>query len=176
MTHSRHACSVGAGLYNLRRANALSPGLGGRRRTETPAGHGSSVNEDRFAALMDCCDEHGLRVRWADLGPTRYGQYRSSLRLIELNQHCNLRQLVPALAHEFAHFIYDDECSTPANERRAWEHAARMLISAEEYARAECIVGSHPNAIASELDLTPVLVDAWRRQHRAAREADGWSA
>ena len=72
------------------------------------------------------------------------------------------------LAHEYAHFVYDDGCSSAAHERRAWEHAARMLITPADYARAERLVGSHPNAIAAELDLTSVVVRAWRRQHRAA--------
>ncbi|SDC44758.1 hypothetical protein SAMN05421872_102309 [Nocardioides lianchengensis] len=112
-------------------------------------------------------------MEWADLGPKRHGQYKRRLRLIELNQNLNLRQLVPALAHEFAHFVYDDGCSTPTAERRAWEYAARMLITAEQYARAEQIVGSHPHAIAAELDLTAVVVKAWCRQHRAAFDGRG---
>ena len=127
-----------------------------------PGGHDSAVNEDRFAELIDLCASHGVRVEWADLGPHRHGQYQRQRRLIELNQNLVLRQLVPALAHEYAHFVYDDGCSTAARERRAWEYAARMLITPADYARAERLVGPHPNAIASELDLTGVLVQAWR--------------
>lgn len=128
------------------------------------------MNEERFAALVDLCYANDVRVEWVDLGPKRHGQYKRQRRLIELNRNLTLRQLVPGLAHEFAHFVYDDGCSTAASERRAWEYAARMLLSAEEYANAERIVGPHPNAIAAELDLTSVIVDAWRRQHRAAME------
>jgi Zn-dependent peptidase ImmA (M78 family) len=126
------------------------------------------VNEERFAALVDLCAAQGVRILWVDLGPHRHGQYRRQHRLIELNPRLVLRQLVPVLAHEYAHVVHDDACSTPATERRAWEYAARLLITPADYARAERIVGPHPNAIAAELDLTPVIVRAWRRQHRAA--------
>lgn len=160
---------VGGGLYNSRRVIAELLEHGGRRRTGTPAGYDSPVNEERFAALVNLCDEHGVRVEWANLGPYRHGQYKRQRRLIELNQNLCLRQLVPGLAHEFAHFVHDDGCSTTTAERRAWEYAARMLITPAEYARAERIVGHHPNAIAAELDLTGVVVEAWRRQHRVER-------
>ncbi|MFC6344613.1 hypothetical protein ACFP8W_21705, partial [Nocardioides hankookensis] len=112
------------------------------------------MNEQRFVELVDLCASHGVRVEWADLGPHRQGQYRRQLRLIELNPGLVLRQLVPVLAHEYAHFVYDDSCSTLARERRAWEHAARMLITPADYARAERLVGPHPNAIAAGLDRT----------------------
>lgn len=170
---ARRADVVGGGLYNLRRVSVASLGLDGRRRNETATDHDSPLNEERFADLIDLCDEHNVRVEWADLGPVRHEQFKRRHRLIELNQNLTLRQLVPGLAHGFAHFVYDDGCSTPAAERRAWEYAARLLITAEEYARAERIVGSHPNAIAAELDLTTIVVEAWRRQHRAAVEGRG---
>jgi Zn-dependent peptidase ImmA (M78 family) len=132
-----------------------------------PGGHDPVVNEQRLADLVELCTSQGVRIEWVDLGAHRHGQYRRRLRLIELNPHLVLRQVVPVLAHEYAHFVYDDGCSTAAHERRAWEHAARMLITPAEYARAERLVGPHPNAIAAELDLTAVLVRAWRRQHHA---------
>ena len=133
-----------------------------------PGGHDPVVNEQRLAELIELCTAQGVRVEWADLGAHRHGQYQRRLRLIELNSRLVLRQLVPVLAHEYAHFVHDDGCSSAAHERRAWEHAARMLITPADYARAERLVGSHPNAIAAELDLTSVVVRAWRRQHRAA--------
>lgn len=157
---------VGVGLYNLRRASAAPLGRRGRRRTEQPRGHDSVVNEKRFADLVDLCEAHGLAVRFVDLGPTRHGQYRRRWRVIELNVNLNLRQLVPGIAHEFAHFLFDDACSTTFAERRAWQHAARMLITPEEYAEAERVCGANVNAIALELDLTPIVVESWRRWWR----------
>lgn len=131
------------------------------------------MNEERFARLADLCAAQGVRIAWVDLSPQRHGQYKRRDRLIELNRTLVLRQLVPVLAHEYAHFVHDDACSTIAAERRAWEYAARMLITPADYARAERVVGPHPNAIAAELDLTAVIVRAWRRQHRAAGHEKG---
>ncbi len=164
------ARSVGGGLFDLRRVSAAAPGLGGRRRTGTPGGHDSAVNEQRFAGLLDLCADHGLTVEYVDLGPRRHGQYLRRHRRIELNWNLNLRQLVPGLGHEFAHHVHNDGCSTTFAERRAWEYAARLLISPEEYAAAERIVGHSVQAIALELDLTPILVEAWRRWWRPQRQ------
>jgi hypothetical protein len=133
---------------------------------EKPGGHDSIVNERRFADLVDLCEEQGLAIEWADLGPIRHGQYKRGRQLIELNRNLNLRQLVPGLAHEYAHFVYDDGCSTTVAERRAWEYAAQMLITPAAYAEAERICGASVNAIAAELDLTPVVVEAFRRWWR----------
>lgn len=177
MTAALSDGAVGGGLYNSRRVSAALLGRGGHRRMGKPAGHDSPLNEERFASLVDLCEEHGLRVEWADLGARRHGLFHRHRRLIEMNENLTLRQLVPGLAHEFAHYVYNDGCSTTAAEKRAWEHAARMLITPSEYARAERIVGPHPNAIAAELDLTGVIVEAWRRQHRVQqlrRRASGY--
>lgn len=139
-----------------------------------PGWHVGTVNnEERFAALVDLCWAHGLTIEWVDLGPKRHGQYRRRLHRIDLNWNLNLRQLVPGLGHEFAHYVYDDGCSTTFAERRAWEYAARMLITPGEYERAERIVGPSVNAIAIELDLTPITVEAWRRWWRTTRPAPG---
>lgn len=145
--------------------------MGTRRAPENGAAerHDSAVNEKRFAALLDLCAEHGLKVEYVDLGERRHGQYRRRWRRIDLNVNLSLRQLVPGLAHEFAHYVFDDGCSTTFGERRAWEYAAQMLISPEEYAAAERVVGPSVHAIAIELDLTAVTVEAWRRWWRTAR-------
>lgn len=172
--------SVGGGLYNLRRVNVSSLGWAGRRRTERPSGHDSAVNEQRFADLLDLCAEHGLAVEYVDLGPKRHGQYLRRHHRIDLNRNLNLRQLVPGLGHEFAHYVFNDGCSTTFGERRAWEYAAQMLITPAEYAAAERVVGPSVHSIAIELDLTAVLVEAWRRWWRTARldgePEDAWGA
>lgn len=146
-----------------------------------PAGHDGEVNDDRFVWLLELCEGHGLTTKWVDLGPTLRARYRPRYRRIDLNHRLSLRQLVPALAHEFAHHHYRDTCSTTASERRAWEFAAEMLISAEQYSRAEQIVGSNVHAIAHELDCTPVIVEArrrmWRDQSaRLPQSIESWGA
>ncbi|WP_418061774.1 hypothetical protein [Pimelobacter simplex] len=178
--------SVGGGLYNLRRVSPPSIGRAGRRRMETPGGHETEVtstrssplvphatNEQRFAYLLDLCAEHRVRIQYEDLGPIRHGQYLRRYRRIDLNINLVLRQLVPGLGHEFGHFVFDDSCSTAPAERRAWEYSAQLIIRPEEYAAAERVVGHNVNAIALELDTTPILVESWRRWWRTQRPGDG---
>ncbi|KAB2806946.1 hypothetical protein F9L07_28350 [Pimelobacter simplex] len=131
-----------------------------------------NANEQRFARLLDLCSEYCVGVKYVDLGPTRHGQYRRRYRRIDLNRNLSVRQLVPGLGHELGHHVYDDNCSTTFAERRAWEYAAQLLISPEEYAAAERIVGHRVHSIALELDLTPVIVEAWRRSWRARPATD----
>lgn len=170
MTRLRPDC-VGGGLFNLRRVSVEALGRGGRRRTGTPVEHDSVVNEQRFADLLDLCAEHEIAIKYVDLGPVRHGQYLRRHRRIDLNVNLTLRQLVPGLGHEFAHFVFNDGCSTATAERRAWEYAAQLIITPTEYAAAERVVGHRVNAIAIELDLTPILVEAWRRWWRTQRPA-----
>lgn len=178
------ARSVGGGLFDLRRVSVAALGRGGRRRTGTPGGHESEVtttrpsplvphatNEQRFAYLLDLCADNNVRIRYVDLGPVRHGQYLRRHRRVDLNVNLNLRQLVPGLGHEFGHFVFDDSCSTAPAERRAWEYAAQLIVRPEEYAAAERVVGHSVNAIALELDTTPILVEAWRRWWRSQAPA-----
>lgn len=104
----------------------------------------------------------GLTVDWADLGHFRRGEYRDDERRILLNERLTHAQAVSTLAHELGHAYYGDRTSTPALERRAWAYAARLMITPLAYARAESIVGEHPNALAAELGVSQRLVKAWR--------------
>lgn len=47
--------------------------------------------------------------------------------------------------------------------RRDLSSRAALLITTEEYAEAEQLVGDHPGALAQELGVTRRLVLAWRR-------------
>lgn len=106
-----------------------------------------------------------LDVVWSlDLPALKHGAYRDHDRSIVLNYRCTAAQALSALAHEIAHAIYGDRCSTPPIERRADELGALFIIDADEYARAEELVGPHPGALARELGVTARMVLAWRRR------------
>lgn len=109
------------------------------------------------------CADLGIDVEWADLGPYRRGEYEWRGNAIVLSPHLTERQATSTLAHELGHQKFGDRCSSPAGERRAWEYGAAMLISPEEYRAAEDLVGHHTSALAIELEVTPRLIEAWRR-------------
>ncbi len=113
--------------------------------------------------LFRHCADLGIEVEWADLGSTKHGEYRATTDTITLSARLTHRQALAALAHEIGHREFGDRCSTPAIERRAWEYAAAFLITPPDYAAAENAVGSHMGALASELEVTPKVIEAWRR-------------
>lgn len=127
--------------------------------------------KDRLDQLFRHCADLGIEVEWADLGPVRHGEYRALADRITLNLRLTRRQTISALAHELGHREFGDRCSTPAVERRAWEYAAAFLITPGEYARAERLVGHHEGALAAELEVTPKVIEAWRRWwHRCGKD------
>lgn len=74
------------------------------------------------------------------------------------------------LAHEIAHHLAGDEPTEDVvldarQERRAWEQAARWLISPVEYQLAERVHGPHEGALAHELGVTTHLIRVWRGLH-----------
>lgn len=101
-------------------------------------------------------------MEWGAIG-RRHGQYELQADRITLNWLLTRRQAISALAHELGHQAFGDSCSTPPVEERADEYAASMLITPTMYRRAEELVGSHCGALAVELEVTPRLVEAWRR-------------
>jgi hypothetical protein len=102
-------------------------------------------------------------VEWADLGDIRRGEYRDDHGLIVLNHRLTRAQATACLAHEVAHAVFGDRCSTPPVERRADEYGASLIISVRDYRKAERAVGHHSGALADELGVTPKLIEAWRR-------------
>lgn len=119
----------------------------------------------RLDLLFAHCADLGLNVEWDDLGGHRRGEYRDDDLLIVINSRLTRAQATATLAHEFGHAVFADRCTTPANERRAWELGASLIITCCDFASAEGRAGSHTGALAHELEVTPKLIDAWRRWH-----------
>lgn len=113
--------------------------------------------------IFQHCADLGIVVDWDDLGSKRRGEYRLDADRIVLNTRLSRRQVTSSLAHELGHREFGDSCSTPRIERRAWEYAAAFLVTPAEYRRAEEEVGHHVSALAIELEVTPKVIEAWRR-------------
>lgn len=81
--------------------------------------------------------------------------------------------------HECGHWVYGHvhTADTPEawrlrDERQADQYAASHLITADQYAAAERVVGPDPLQLSTELDVTPRIVMAWQDAYRA-RPATG---
>lgn len=118
---------------------------------------------DRLDTMFQHAADLGIEVEYADLGPTRHGEYHARAERIVLHYLLTRSQMISTLAHELGHQRFGDTCSTPANERRAWEYGAALIVTPGEYRQAERHAGPHVGAIAAELEVTPRLVEAWRR-------------
>ena len=122
----------------------------------------------REAMLLAAAHAYGVTVHMGDLPGTLRGKYEASRARIVLRRGMTEGQRVSALAHELVHARRgDDGHQTRAVEAHVDEEAAGLLLGADEYARAERLVGGDPRALAVELEVTPGLVESWQR--RAAR-------
>jgi hypothetical protein len=130
-----------------------------------------ATSRDRLDELLSHCADLGVQLEWLDLGETRRGEFRRQANTIVLNTRLTRRQAVACLAHELGHQHFGDGCSTPANERRAWEYAGALVIAPAEYAVAEERVGPDPAALSLELAVTPPLIQGFRRWWRARGRA-----
>lgn len=108
------------------------------------------------AAAMD------VDVMWGDLG-RRHGLYLHDAGVIVINEGLTAAQSTTALAHEVGHAVHCDLSSTPWVEERADQTGASLIITPDEYSRAEREVGHHAGAIAASLGVAPRTVLAWRR-------------
>lgn len=120
----------------------------------------------RLDGLFAHSADLGLEVEWADLGGSRRGAYYDDAGRIILHRGLTRAQATATLAHELGHHAFGDRCSTPPVEQRAWEYGAALVIGAQEYRRAERIVGHHPSALAAELGVTRRLIEAWQDWRR----------
>lgn len=71
------------------------------------------------------------------------------------------------LAHELGHVWHGHDWrrrhDRERDERQADEYAATLLITPEEYARAERDHGPHLGALAQALRVSTQMIEAWRR-------------
>ena len=118
----------------------------------------------REAALLDLAHELGATVHYSDLPGTLRGVWDPNGPRILLRRRLASAQRVSTLAHEIVHARRGDRgCQTASTEQHVDELAARMLITEAAYRRAEILYGPATWAIAVELDVTPALVEAWKR-------------
>lgn len=105
----------------------------------------------------------GVEIEWADLGARKQGEFRWYADTIVLSPRLTHVQAAATGWHEVGHRLFGDRCSSPRAERRAWEYAAAVMVTPEEYRTAEEIVGHRMTALALELSVTPKVIEAWRR-------------
>lgn len=82
-------------------------------------------------------------------------------------------ETVCAIAHELGHAAHNDVTQTDSlrdirQENRADCWAVNTLISKDAYQMAETLVGSHPGALAVELNVTVEYVTLWRKINHPA--------
>jgi len=123
-----------------------------------------------FDELVALAESQGLRVTAFDLGGR--GGYLYKGGIVVLNVRHGLPAQRVTLAHEMGHWFHGhdwtrDDRHKDRDEREADLYAARLLISIDDYARAERIAGSHLGALAQELQVTRRLVSLRRIGLRA---------
>lgn len=121
--------------------------------------------------LEKVAHELGLRIKYVNLG-RRHGEVHSS-GLVFINDHRPIKAMRITLAHEIGHYAHGheragDRCKLEWQERQAQTYAARLLISPEEYARAEATYGEHVGSLAKELNVTPLHIELWRLDYLRA--------
>lgn len=114
----------------------------------------------------------GLRLKRHDGGLPAWYDHKS--RTISTRRGMSATLYRSSLAHELGHAHYghmppQDPVEYRYQERLADEYAARLLITPQEYRRAETEVGHWPEAIADELEVTAHLVEVWQRLWQARR-------
>lgn len=112
--------------------------------------------------LINDAHRRGIRVWWRPL-PGRDGAWSQRHRSIWLDPRLTAAETRSLLAHELGHAaLGHDGPQSRAAECRTWRHAARRLITDDEYAVAEDECGPHPGALAAALDVTREIVTAYQ--------------
>lgn len=119
-------------------------------------------------ALYDFADALNVEIVYCRLPRDRDGDYDAKTNTIRLRAGMTYRLHRHTLAHELAHAVFGDVPTMfgPVNakqERRADEWAALRLIDSDDYRAAEEIHGSHPPALAQELNVVTRTVEAYQR-------------
>lgn len=103
----------------------------------------------------------GVRVLYGQLD-CQNGIYYDELKMIILDYGLGDLQAEFTLAHELGHARFGHADSSPANELKADEYAAKLLVDDAEYRRAE-MLGDSPAFIAQELHLNLRTIEAYQR-------------
>lgn len=116
--------------------------------------------------LLRLVEENGLRL--VERPGRSFGGYEPQTATIRVAPGLTRRATCSVLAHELAHALLGhapaaDATTRDRQERRADEWAARRLITAEAYAEAEKVRGTHPASLAFELGVTVEIVTAYQR-------------
>ncbi|WP_373922201.1 ImmA/IrrE family metallo-endopeptidase [Rhodococcus sp. LW-XY12] len=146
-------------------------------RTERKTITGTSRRKDTISLvsrLISVAATLGVTVVEGHPLRGRAGHYDDETRTIVLRPGLTRRRKRGVLAHELGHAFYRhirscDPYLKARQERQADEYAARLLITADEYARAEQIHGPNVRMLAYELDVTEPIILAWRNMYRAGR-------
>lgn len=111
-----------------------------------------------------------ILVRYGDTARRLEGFYHRHTHSILIDGTLPATVREAALAHELIHALHgDDGHQAPRIERARDEEAAHLLITPEEYARAERLVDSgDPYRLARELETTIDVIRAWQHSWRAA--------
>lgn len=115
----------------------------------------------KVLALLREAERRGIRVLHGHLDG-RNGVYYHELDLIILDYSLSPFEERFTLAHELGHAHFGHRSSEPANEVKADEYAAKLVISHDDYAAAEIICDS-PAFIAQELGVSLRAVEAYCR-------------
>ena len=108
--------------------------------------------------------QEGLLIKEIAMPSNRRGAYDHHRQTIYLAKNLPMRHRVATLAHEYHHHLRGHTGPQPQHvEDSVDEAAAKMIIDPDAYARAETAVGSHPGALAVELDTPKWIVEAWQR-------------
>lgn len=111
--------------------------------------------------LLRVAERYGIRVLYGSLDG-RNGVYYDDLKLIIVEQSLPPAMEKFTLAHELGHAHHGHRESTPSNEIKADEFAARLLINDDDYMNAETVC-EDPRYIAQELNLPLRAVEAYWR-------------
>ena len=112
-------------------------------------------------ALIHTAEARGYTVRWHKGGPKAAWIPRA--QTVTLRHGMSDVETLCSLAHELGHAWYEDPPGHDGwRETRAWEFAARLLISHVDYQLAESLYGPQPSRLAHELGVTVKVLKTWQ--------------
>lgn len=114
--------------------------------------------------IEELITRNGVTIHELPMTNDAHGYYDHEHKIIYISDRLPARWRVATLAHEYHHHLRGHTGPQPQHvEDSVDEAAAKMIIDPDAYARAETAVGSHPGALAVELDTPKWIVEAWQR-------------